>query len=88
MAGNTTRRGGHRSVGMKNMEGCLVGEVLASAPTAAIILQELPSTDGFLGQPQCFRLDSSDFFLGRLSKLKYRELSGTIQITRDNAQIL
>ena len=85
--GQHSHEGGHRSADMKNMEGCLVGEVLAGAPTAASILQELPSTDVSLGQPESFRLDSGNFFLRRLSKMKYWEFSGTIQITRDNAQI-
>ena len=72
---------------MEQMTGCLVEEVRAGTLTAETIIQNLPIIEAAQGQPECFELDSGEFLLRQIPKVIYRELLGTTQITKEEAQI-
>ena len=72
---------------MEGMETCLVGEVREGAPTAATILQGIPSSDKNSGQLECFQLDSGGFLLRGLSEEMYRELWGANQNNAEGDKI-
>ena len=72
---------------MEGMETCLVGEVREGAPTAATILQGIPSSDKNSGQLECFQLDFGGFLLRGLSEEMYRELWGANQNNAEGDKI-